>query len=30
MIAKEMQRSVSRTVATMIKNIILKSLGLRR
>ena len=30
MIAKDMQRTVSRTAATMIKNIILKSLGMRR
>jgi hypothetical protein len=30
MIAKEFQRSVSRSAATIIKNIILKSLGLRR
>ncbi len=30
MIAKDMQRTVSRTAATMIKNIIMKSLGLKR
>ncbi len=30
MIAKDMQRTASRTAATMIKNIILKSLGLKR
>jgi DNA helicase HerA-like ATPase len=30
MIAKDMQRTVSRTAATMIKNIILKSLGMKR
>ena len=28
MIAKELQRSVARSAATMIKNIIMKSLGL--
>ena len=30
MVAKELQRSVSRSVATIVKNIILKSIGLRR
>lgn len=30
MVAKEFQRSLSRTIGTMIKNIIMKSLGLRR
>jgi hypothetical protein len=30
MIAKDMQRTASRTAATMIKNIILKSLGMKR
>ena len=30
MVAKELQRSVSRSVATIVKNIILKSIGLKR
>ena len=30
MIFKDMQRTASRTAATMIKNIIMKSLGLRK
>ena len=30
MVAKEFQRSVSRSIATIVKNIIMRSLGLRR